>query len=51
LDAAAATQFIALINTICVQLKKTLIYVSHYEAEIPSCVTHALKLEQGRIAA
>jgi molybdate transport system ATP-binding protein len=51
LDADTATQFIALINTICVQLKKTLIYVSHYEAEIPSCVTHALKLEQGRIAA
>jgi molybdate transport system ATP-binding protein len=51
LDAETAAQFIALINTICVQLKKTLIYVSHYEAEIPSCVTHALKLEQGRIAA
>jgi molybdate transport system ATP-binding protein len=51
LDAETATQFIVLINTICVQLKKTLIYVSHYEAEIPSCVTHALKLEQGKIAA
>lgn len=51
LDTETATQFIALINTICVQLKKTLIYVSHYEAEIPSCVTHTLKLEQGKIAA
>ena len=31
--------------------KKTLIYVSHYEEEIPPCITYTLKLEQGRIAA
>ncbi|NCI45196.1 ATP-binding cassette domain-containing protein [Sediminibacterium soli] len=51
LDATVSAQFIALINDICVQLNKTLIYVSHYEAEIPPCVTHTLKLEQGKIAA
>ncbi len=51
LDTAVATRFIALINEICVQMQKTLVYVSHYEEEIPSCVTHTLKLAQGRIAA
>jgi molybdate transport system ATP-binding protein len=51
LDKEIALRFIALINEICVKMKKTLVYVSHYEEEIPSCVTHTLKLEQGKIAA
>jgi molybdate transport system ATP-binding protein len=51
LDKEIAFRFIALINEICVTMKKTLVYVSHYEEEIPSCVTHTLKLEQGKIAA
>ena len=51
LDREVAQQFIALINRICVQLKKTLIYVTHYKEEIPACVTYTLELEQGRIAA
>lgn len=51
LDQSVATRFIALINEICVQLKKTLIYVTHYKEEIPPCVTYTLQLEQGRIAA
>ena len=51
LDKEVAFRFIALINEICVRLKKTLVYVSHYEEEIPPCVTHTLKLEQGKIAA
>jgi molybdate transport system ATP-binding protein len=51
LDKEIAARFIGLINAICVQMKKTLVYVSHYEEEIPSCVTHTLKLEHGKIAA
>ncbi len=51
LDREVSKWFIALINDICVRMKKTLIYVSHYEEEIPSCVTKTLKLEQGKIAA
>lgn len=51
LDKDIALRFIALINTICVNLEKTLIYVSHYDEEIPPCVTHTLKLNQGKIAA
>jgi len=51
LDSEVSAWFILLINDICIRLKKTLIYVSHYEEEIPPCVTYNLKLEQGKIAA
>ena len=51
LDTELAAGFIALINDICVSMNKTLIYVTHYEEEIPACITHRLKLEQGKIAA
>lgn len=51
LDQEVSAWFIALINDICVSMKKTLVYVSHYEEEIPSCVTKTLKLRQGKIAA
>ena len=51
LDKAVTAQFIALINEICLQLKTTLIYVTHYKEEIPPCVTYTLELQQGRIAA
>ncbi len=29
--------------------KKTLIYITHYKEEIPSCVNHFLHLEEGRV--
>ena len=51
LDSEVSEWFISLINDICISMKKTLIYVSHYEEEIPSCVTRTLKLRQGKIAA
>lgn len=51
LDPEVAADFVALVNEICTQLQKTMIYVSHYSEEIPACVTHTLALEQGRIAA
>ncbi|MEO8568220.1 MAG: ATP-binding cassette domain-containing protein [Ginsengibacter sp.] len=51
LDHEVSAWFIALINDICVSMKKTLVYVSHYEEEIPLCVTKTLKLEQGKVAA
>lgn len=51
LDSETTARFIALVNTICVEMQKTLIYVSHYTTEIPSCVTRCLQLEQGRVAA
>ncbi|MEO8111131.1 MAG: ATP-binding cassette domain-containing protein [Ginsengibacter sp.] len=51
LDPEVSGWFVSLINDICVRMNKTLIYVSHYEEEIPSCVTNTLKLEHGKIAA
>jgi molybdate transport system ATP-binding protein len=51
LDQEMSAWFISLINDICIRMKKTLVYVSHYEEEIPACVKFTLKLEQGRIAA
>ena len=51
LDAEVSAWFISLVNDICVRMQKTLVYVSHYEEEIPPCVTYTLKLEQGKIAA
>ncbi len=51
LDHEVSGWFVELINNICVKMNKTLVYVSHYEEEIPACVTKSLKLEQGKIAA
>ncbi len=51
LDDEVKPWFLNLITSICIQLKKTLIYVSHYQDEIPSCITHTLQLQQGKIAA
>lgn len=51
LDREVSTWFISLINSICLKMNKTLIYVSHYEEEIPSCITNTLRLKQGKVAA
>lgn len=37
--------FVALVDALCNQSNKTLIYVSHYENEIPECVNNILVLE------
>lgn len=48
LDDGQTALFKAIINEICVAGNKTLIYVSHYPAEIPVCVTKCIKLENGK---
>ena len=47
LDDEQKEQFVQLIDDLCVQLDKTLIYVSHYEEDIPGCVDKVLLLEAG----
>ncbi|MCE7061438.1 ATP-binding cassette domain-containing protein [Dyadobacter sp. CY343] len=47
LDSEAIEYFKSVVNAICDTSDRTLIYVSHYPQEIPSCVTHFLKLEKG----
>jgi molybdate transport system ATP-binding protein len=47
LDELATLEFTELINDICIHLSKTLIYVSHYSAELPACIDKKLVLENG----
>lgn len=48
LDFAAVEHFKNLIDELCFHSLRTLVYVSHYPHEIPSCVTHTLRLENGK---
>jgi molybdate transport system ATP-binding protein len=47
LDKAHTQLFRNLVDTICAHAPTTLVYVSHYAEEIPSCVTKFLRLEKG----
>jgi len=49
LDDTETKSFTSLIDAICTMLGKTLIYVSHYQAELPSCVNKRLELAGGRV--
>jgi molybdate transport system ATP-binding protein len=48
LDDDQKDNFVHLVNDLCERLDKTLIYVSHYENEIPPCIDHVLELSMGR---
>lgn len=48
LDFNHIVQFRELVNKLVVELDKTLIYVTHYEEEIPGCVTKRLVLDKGK---
>lgn len=47
-DAGEQSHFRQLIESICALSNVTLIYVTHYEAELPPCITHRLQLLAGR---
>ena len=47
LDTEAIEYFKSVVDAICKSPERTLIYVSHYPHEIPSCVTHFFKMEKG----
>ncbi|HEV7381012.1 MAG TPA: ATP-binding cassette domain-containing protein [Dyadobacter sp.] len=51
LDTEAIAYFKSVVNAVCDSDQRTLIYVSHYPNEIPSCVTKYLKLEKGNVVA
>lgn len=44
LDFEQVSRFKSIVSEVCRQLNKTLIYVSHYEEEIPDCVNNFFKL-------
>lgn len=48
LDFNHMVQFRELVNNLVLELGKTLIYVTHYEEEIPNCVTQRLVLTNGK---
>ena len=50
LDEEQTAYFRGLVTTLCETFGTTLIYVSHYQQELPSCIDHWLRLEQGRVA-
>lgn len=49
LDTVSIEYFKSVVDAICKTRERTLIYVSHYLNEIPSCVTRFLKLEKGEV--
>jgi molybdate transport system ATP-binding protein len=49
LDYNHLVYFRDLVNELVQELDKTLIYVTHYEDEIPPCVDKRLKLEKGKV--
>ncbi len=49
LDSAATEYFKSVVDAICAHSEYTLLYVSHYPHEIPSCVTKKLTLSDGRV--
>lgn len=48
LDERQTNYFVELIDDLCVQLNKTLIYISHYDNEIPSCINNVIELKEGK---
>ena len=46
LDEKQGVQFVSLIDHICTDSNKTLIYVSHDESNIPTCIEKVLQLEK-----
>ncbi len=48
LDIAAVEHFKSVVDAACASEERTLIYVSHYPHEIPSCVTRTYKLDKGQ---
>jgi molybdate transport system ATP-binding protein len=50
LDGLHAQQVAAAVDRVASVGRASIIYVTHHEEEIPSCITHVLRLEAGRVA-
>jgi molybdate transport system ATP-binding protein len=48
LDFQQRDQFISLVDEICLQSEKTLIYVTHEEEDVPRCIQKILQLKTGK---
>jgi molybdate transport system ATP-binding protein len=50
LDNGRKEEFLELVNETCLISNKTMIFVSHYENEIPACITNSIQLDHGKIS-
>jgi len=50
LDLEQSRQFVTIVDTLMNNSNRTLIYVSHRKDQIPDCITHTMKLEEGKSA-
>ena len=48
LDPDRKHQLLELINRVCTVTRKTLVFVSHYEKDVPGCVDKYIRVENGR---
>lgn len=49
LDTDRNAEFLELINGVSIIGNKTMVFVSHYEQEVPACITRFIKLENGKV--
>ena len=49
LDEYRTNIFVKLVDDICVQTDTTMVYISHYESEVPGCISRILELKEGRV--
>ena len=49
LDEEQTARFRALIDAVCLSFYTTLLYVSHYRQELPSCIDKFLRLDKGEV--
>jgi molybdate transport system ATP-binding protein len=49
LDIGSVEYFKSIVDLVCRSGERTMVYVSHYPHEIPSCVNRLLRLEKGRV--
>jgi molybdate transport system ATP-binding protein len=49
LDKKQTALFTSLVDSVCKHIEKTLIYVSHYDSDMPACIEQRLVLENGRV--
>ncbi len=50
LDQNQSRHFLELLNTICLRMNTTLIYVTHMKEEIPPCVSKVIMLRNGEVS-
>ena len=48
LDEQHKNEFVHLVDELCEKFNKTLIYVSHYDNEIPQCIDHVMELQNNK---